>query len=97
WPPPSAFLERKAAKELCAKLRFAAHPQAFPLGGRCPSAHTGVDEGAIIGRFFVGPDALIGPLGGSFRRGDFAACGRRGTFPAMGKVPKGSPGTRPMD
>ena len=71
--------------------------QAFPLGGRCPSVHTGADEGPIIERFFVGPDALIGPLGGSFRWGDFAACGRRGTFPAMGKVPKGSPGTRPMD
>ena len=27
------------------------------------------DEGAIIERFFVGPDALIGPLDGSFRRG----------------------------
>src|SRR5699024_7250326 len=22
-------------------------PKAFPLGGRCPSAHTGADEGAI--------------------------------------------------
>ena len=32
-------------------------------------APKGPDEGAIIGRFFVGPDALIGPLGGSFRRG----------------------------
>ena len=63
------FLERKAAKELCAKLRFAAHPQAFPLGGRCPSAHTGADEGPIIERFFVGPDALIRPLSGPFRRG----------------------------
>ena len=27
----------------------------------------------MIERFFVGPDALIGPLDGSFRRGDFAA------------------------
>ena len=27
------------------------------------------DEGAMIERFFVGPDALIGPLDGSFRRG----------------------------
>ena len=27
--------------------------QAFPLGGRCPSAHTGADEGAMIERFFV--------------------------------------------
>ena len=26
---------------------------------------------------FVGPDALIGPLGGSFHRENFAACGRR--------------------
>ena len=23
-------------------------PKAFPLGGRCPSAHTGADEGAIL-------------------------------------------------
>ena len=23
------------------------YPKAFPLGGRCPSAHTGADEGAI--------------------------------------------------
>ena len=29
----------------------------------------GADEGAMIERFFVGPDALIGPLDGSFRRG----------------------------
>ena len=31
----------------------------------------------MIERFFVGPDALIGPLGGSFHRENFAACGRR--------------------
>ena len=41
----------------------------------------------MIERFFVGPDALIGPLDGSFRRGNFAACGRRVSFPAMGKKP----------
>ena len=35
----------------------------------------------MIERFFVGPDALIGPLDGSFRRGNFAACGRRVTLP----------------
>ena len=29
----------------------------------------GPDEGAMVERFFVGPDALIGPLDGSFRRG----------------------------
>ena len=29
----------------------------------------GADEGAVIERFFVGPDALIGPLDSSFRRG----------------------------
>ena len=84
------FWKEKQTKELCAKLRFAAHPQAFPLGGRCPSAHTGADEGPIIERFFVGPDALIGPLGGSFRRG-VPPCGA-GYFPSDGKVPKGSPG-----
>ena len=27
--------------------RCVSTPQAFPLGGRCPSAHTGADEGAI--------------------------------------------------
>ena len=30
---------------------------------------------------FVGPDALIGPLGGSFHRENFAAYGRRVTLP----------------
>ena len=35
------FPERKFPKQ--------AHPpKAFPLGGRCPSAHTGADEGAIL-------------------------------------------------
>ena len=29
----------------------------------------GADEGAVIERFFVGPDALIGPRDGSFLRG----------------------------
>ena len=88
WPPPSAFPERKAAKELCAKLRFAAHPQAFPLGGRCPSAHTGADEGPIIERFFVGPDALIGPLGGSFRWGVSPPVGGEVLSQRWGKYPK---------
>ena len=46
------------------------------------------DEGTTIGRFFVGPDALIGPLDGSFRRGDFAACGRRVSFWMPRKKPK---------
>ena len=46
------------------------------------------DEGATIERFFVGPDALIGPLDGSFRRGDFAACGRRVSFWMPRKKPK---------
>ena len=34
---------------------------------------------------FVGPDALIGPLGGSFHRENFAACGRRVTLPAAAR------------
>ena len=42
--------------------------KAFPLGGRWHGEAV-TDEGAIIERFFVGPDALIGPLDGSFRRG----------------------------
>ena len=42
--------------------------KAFPLGGRW-HGETVTDEGAMIERFFVGPDALIGPLDGSFRRG----------------------------
>ena len=51
-------------------------------------APKGPDEGATIERFFVGPDALIGPLDGSFRRGDFAACGRRVSFWMPRKKPK---------
>ena len=42
----------------------------------------------MIERFFVGPDALIGPLDGSFRRGDFAVCGRRVSFWMPRKKPK---------
>ena len=38
-----------------------------PPRGKVPPK--GADEGAMIERFFVGPDALIGPLDGSFRRG----------------------------
>ena len=42
-------------------------PKSLPLGGKVPPK--GADEGAMIERFFVGPDALIGPLDGSFRSG----------------------------
>ena len=42
--------------------------KAFPLGGRWHGEAV-TDEWAMIERFFVGPDALIGPLDGSFRRG----------------------------
>ena len=56
----------------------------------------GADEGAMIERFFVGPDALIGPLDGSFRRG-FRRLRAASFFPSDGKETKGSPGTRPMD
>ena len=41
----------KYAKKHFGERRFPnqAHPpKAFPLGGRCPSAHTGADEGAIL-------------------------------------------------
>ena len=34
---------------------------------------------------FVGPDALIGPLGGSFHRENFAAYGRRVTLPTAAR------------
>ena len=61
--------------------------KAFPLGGRWHGEAV-TDEGAMIERFFVGPDALIGPLDGSFRRGDFAACGRRVSFWMPRKKPK---------
>ena len=61
--------------------------KAFPLGGRW-LAEGQTDEGGTIERFFVGPDALIGPLDGSFRRGDFAACGRRVSFWMPRKKPK---------
>ena len=50
----------------------------------------------MIERFFVGPDALIGPLDGSFRRG-FRRL-RAATFFFHGeKEGKTPPGTRPMD
>ena len=42
---------------------------------------------------FVGPDIPIGPLGGSLCAGNFAAYGRRVSFPAMGKKPKDRRGT----
>ena len=61
------------------------------MAGRRPDgwlAEGQTDEGATIERFFVGPDALIGPLDGSFRRGDFAACGRRVSFWMPRKKPK---------
>ena len=45
---------------------------------------------------FVGPDALIGPLGGSFHRKSFAALAAT-YFAHGGKVGKTPPGTRPMD
>ena len=52
--------------------------KAFPSGGRWPE---GPDEGAMIERFFVGPDALIGPLDGSFRRGISPPAGGDLLFP----------------
>ena len=59
-------------------------PKSLPPGGKVPPK--GADEGAMIERFFVGPDALIGPLDGSFRRGVSPPAGRV-SFPAMGKKP----------
>ena len=64
--------------------------KAFPLGGRWHGEAV-TDEGAIIERFFVGPDALIGPLDGSFRRGSFAACGRQGSSALRGGFLSGRP------
>ena len=54
--------------------------KAFPLGGRWHGEAV-TDEGTIIARFFVGPDALIGPLDGSFRRGISPPAGGRGVPP----------------
>ena len=48
-------------------MRGRSPPKAFPLGGRWHGEAV-TDEGAMIERFFVGPDALIGLLDGSFRR-----------------------------
>ena len=42
--------------------------QACPLGGGWHGEAV-TDEGAMIELLFVGPDARIGPLDGSFRRG----------------------------
>ena len=39
---------------------FAAPPFSLPLGGRCPSAHTGADEGTGFGFPFVGCAVLQG-------------------------------------
>ena len=64
-------------------------PKSLPLGGKVPPK--GADEGAMIERFFVGPDAHIGPLDGSFRR-EFRRLRAASDFPNDGKVTKGSPG-----
>ena len=66
-PPqkPSPF--GKMAVRQARRMRGRSPPKAFPSGGRCP--RRGRMRGAMIERFFVGPDALIGPLDGSFRRG----------------------------
>ena len=37
--------------------------QAFPLGGRCPSAHTGADEGAMIEQFCLSQGKFRRPGG----------------------------------
>ena len=61
--------------------------KAFPLGGRWHGEAV-TDEGAMIERFFVGPDALIGPLDGSFRRG-FRRLRAASFFPSDGKETNG--------
>ena len=48
----------------------------------------------MIERFFVGPDALIGPLDGSFRRG-ISPPAAASYFARGGKVTKTPPGTAP--
>ena len=50
WDRP---LRKKGTASISAVGAAISRPQAFPLGGRCPSAHTGADEGAMIERFFV--------------------------------------------
>ena len=50
WDRP---LREKGAASISAVGAAISRLQAFPLGGRCPSAHTGADEGAMIERFFV--------------------------------------------
>ena len=50
WDRP---LREKGAASISAVGAAVSRLQAFPLGGRCPSAHTGADEGAMIERFFV--------------------------------------------
>ena len=54
--------------------------QAFPLGGRCPSAHTGADEGAMIERF-------------RSSQGGFPRLRAASYFARGGKVTKTPPGT----
>ena len=65
-------LPEKGTASISAVGAAISRPQAFPLGGRCPSAHTGADEGAMIERF-------------RFLLGNFAACGRRPTLPMAAK------------
>ena len=58
-------------------------PKAFPLGGRCPSAHTGADEGTGFG--FV-----------RFPQGEFRRLRAASSFALGGKGTKTPPGTHPM-
>ena len=48
WDRP---LREKGTASISAVGAAISRLQAFPLGGRCPSAHTGADEGAMIERF----------------------------------------------
>ena len=77
WDRP---LREKGAASISAVGAAVSRLQAFPLGGRCPSAHTGADEGAMIERFRSSQEG--------FRRLRAASYFARG-----GKVTKTPPGT----
>ena len=77
WDRP---LREKGTASISAVGAAISRLQAFPLGGRCPSAHTGADEGAMIERFRSSQ--------GGFRRLRAATY-----FAHGGKVGKTPPGT----
>ena len=77
WDRP---LREKGTASISAVGAAISRLQAFPLGERCPSAHTGADEGAMIERFRSSQEG--------FRRLRAATY-----FAHGGKVGKSPPGT----